>query len=67
MVFGILIYVGASVYNFDNLKYPNLDTCLHHKERILDNFRLVNPQGRGGMKVECKKLTKDSNVFSNKY
>lgn len=54
MVFAILIYVGATVYNFDNLEYPDLKTCLYHKERILDNFRHVNPQGRGGMKVECK-------------
>ena len=60
MVFAILIYVGATVYNFDNLQYSDLDTCLYHKEKILNTFRVVNYQGRGGIKVVCKQSAKNS-------
>lgn len=52
MVFGILITIGATVYDFDHLSYKDLETCQYHRERVYKTFIDIT---RKNFKVECYK------------
>ena len=56
MFFALIITIGMTTYNYDHLRYGDLETCEYHKEKIYDNFMAKKWDGHGSMKVECKKV-----------
>jgi len=54
MLYVIIITIGITQYNYDNLSYKDLETCQYHKAKIEYRIRLT-PYTRS---VECIKKLK---------
>lgn len=52
MVFGLLIIIGANIYDYDHLSYKDLKTCEYHREIVYKTYMDIT---RKNFKVECYK------------
>ena len=50
MLYALVIQIGATIYNYDNLSYKDIETCDYHKKKV---EKLLFPHWEY-VRVHCK-------------